>query len=82
MEIATFMIESCIVPTMILYEETNYVQNKNQKDVQVILDDEQWLMMYLQAMELENNVCSMLADDQLMKEQIEIMRQLEQQNSL
>jgi hypothetical protein len=39
-------------------------------------------MMYLQAMELENNVCSMLADDQLMKEQIEIMRQLEQQNSL
>lgn len=45
--------------------------------MQVILEDDQWLMMYLQALELENSVGNMLADEQLMQEQMEIMRQLE-----
>ena len=61
------MVDSNIVPTLLIYEKTEYIPVNKQSDVKVILEDEEWLMMYIAAQEAESNINMMLNDEDLIQ---------------
>lgn len=67
-ELVHYLVTSNAVPTMVIYEFQNY-QNKSidQTNVTVNADDEEWLMLYMHAFELESQVQGMLNDEELVR---------------
>ncbi len=52
-EVCEFMIELNTVPTFFIYERSNYVECKEQNEINPHLVDDDWIRLYLKAKDLE-----------------------------
>lgn len=73
-EMARFFVQSNMVPTMVVFEGFPYTDKTiDQTKTYIQQHDEDWLMLYTYAQELESEVDGLMENSEFMKQQAELM---------